>query len=203
MLVFDGRYVLPITPLLIALSVRFAVPLGPSGSSVVSVEAVSDGGRWQTLACVLLVAGLIFVQLYWASPFRTIRHDFQLSVYDAARILKDGQAENAVSIGEGPYPEHGVGWEAGMYAAYFSGSRIVGTLFDLPDISAQDSVIHDISKLSPDAVMVWGLATDAMHSSLVRKLQAAYPDRSAKLIADPHKGVVGVILLRVSHIAVD
>jgi len=202
MLVFDGRYVLPITPLLIALSVRYAVP-AKSSAPAEAVKAMPDSRRWQMLACILLVAGLIFVQLYWASPFRTIRQDFQLGVYDAAKILKDGHVVNAVSIGEGPYPEHGVGWEAGLYAAYFSDSRIVGTLFDLPDNSAQASLIHDISKLSPDAVMVWGSATDPMCSWLVSKLEAAYPDRSAKLITDPRKGVVGVILLRVNRTAVD
>ncbi len=201
MLVFDVRYVLPITPLLIALSVRYAVPAKSSSAPAVGIEAMPDGGRWQVLACMLLVAGLMFVQLYWASPFRIIHQDFQLSVYDAARILKDGHAENALSIGEGPYPEHGVGWEAGMYAAYFSDSRLVGTLFDLPDNSRQNSVIHDISELSPDAVVVWGSASDAMYSSLVSKLQAAYRDRSVKLITDPHKGVVGTILLRVDHTA--
>ena len=202
MLVFDGRYVLPITPLLIALSVRWAVPtkwsLAPTGFG-----AAPDAGRWQMLASGLLAAGLIFVQLYWASPFRTIDRDFQRSVYDAAKILKDAHAETVVSIGEGPYPQHGVGWEAGMYTVYFSHSRIVGMLFDLPDNSGQNSIIHDISELSPDAVMVWG--SDAMYSSLVSKLQATYPDRSAKLITDPRKGAVGTILGRptVDHTLVD
>jgi hypothetical protein len=196
MLVFDARYVLPIIPLLIALSVRFVVPARASATSAeIAPGIVSVGSRWQTLACVLLLVGLIFVQLYWASPFRTIHQDFQLSVYNAAGTLKQSGAESAVTIGQGPYPEHGVGWEAGLYAAYFSGSHLIGTLFDLPQESEQESVIRDVGKLSPDAIMVWGSPGEAKYASLVSKLQAAYPDRSAQLISDPGKGIVGAILI--------
>lgn len=82
----------------------------------------------------------------------------------------------APTVGEGPYPEQGVRWEAGMYAAYFS------------DYPMQLCV---------------GTPSDTKYSSPLSKLQAVYPDRTAKSIADPGKGVVGAILLRVSRTAVD
>ncbi len=101
MLVFDGRYVLPITAVLMALGIRFAVPPRMAGEAITEAEKVDDAGRWQTLAGTLLVIGLIGTQLYWASPFRTIRQDFQRSLYDAADGLRKGQARTVVVIGEG------------------------------------------------------------------------------------------------------
>jgi len=37
-----------------------------------------------------------------------------------------------VVIRRGPYPEHGVGWEAGMYASYFAQCRMVAFGSDIP-----------------------------------------------------------------------
>jgi 4-amino-4-deoxy-L-arabinose transferase-like glycosyltransferase len=205
MLVFDGRYVLPITAVLMALGIRFAVPPGMAREASPDIERVDDAGRWQTLAGTLLVLGLIGAQLYWASPFRTIRQDFQRSLYDAADGLRKGQARTVVVIGEGPYREHGVGWEAGVYAAYFAGARVVGDLFEDPadgvagapaaaNVNA-DSVVGDVGKLNPDAVLVWDTPARSKYSGVVSKLQQTYPDASASSISDPVKGNVGTLIL--------
>ena len=199
MLVFDGRYVIPMVPVLIALAVRFAVPsnrikdLPQSGPAT-----IETANGWQTTAGVLLLIGLIGVQLYWASPFRTIHQDFQRSVYSAAGALKNGSAETVVVIGHGPYPEHGVGWEAGVYAAYFAGTRIVGDLLDVPSGLNVDSVAADVGKLSPDAVMVWGTTSDPTYSSLVDVLRKSNNGVTSSIIRDPKKGEVGTVLVRKS-----
>lgn len=196
MLVFDARYVLPLTPVFIALAVRFALPPGKAGDLPPTDGApLPDTGRWQTAAFVLLALGLLGIQVYWASPFRTIRQDFQQSVYNAADVLEKGQASTVVGIGAGPYPEHGVGWEAGIYAAYFSGSRVVGELLEVPPGLSPDSVVADVKTLAPDAVMLWGAPTDSNYSSLLSKLETAFPEAGSHRITDPRKGDVGAILL--------
>jgi hypothetical protein len=205
MLVFDGRYVLPITAVLMALGIRFAVPPGMAREASTDIEKVDDAGRWQTLAGTLLVLGLIGTQLYWASPFRTIQQDFQRSLYEAADGLRKGQARTVVVIGEGPYPEHGVGWEAGVYAAYFAGARVVGDLFEDtgdavpgsggPGNVDADSAVADVGKLDPDAVLVWGPPVRAKYAGVVSKLQQAYPDAFTSSISDPVKGNVGTLIL--------
>jgi hypothetical protein len=205
MLVFDGRYALPITAVLMTLCIRFAVPPGMARKTSAEVEKVDDAGHWQSFAGMLLILGLIGTQLYWASPFRTIRQDFQRSLYDAADGLRKGQARTVVVIGEGPYPEHGVGWEAGVYAAYFAGARVVGELFEDPADAEQasvvpgnvdaDSVVTDIGRLDPDAVLVWDPPQHAKYAGVVSRLQKAYPDASASRISDPVKGNVGTLIL--------
>jgi 4-amino-4-deoxy-L-arabinose transferase-like glycosyltransferase len=203
MLVFDGRYVLPIAVVLMALGIRFAVPPGMAREATTGVEKVDDAGRWQTLAGTLLIFGLIGTQFYWASPFRTIRQDFQRSLYDAADGLRKGQARTVVVIGEGPYPEHGVGWEAGVYSAYFAGSRVVGDLFEDTGEAGSanqgkvdaDSVVTDVGKLDPDAVLVWDAPQHTKYAGVVDRLQQAYPDASTSSISDPVKGNVGTLIL--------
>jgi 4-amino-4-deoxy-L-arabinose transferase-like glycosyltransferase len=197
MLVFDARYVLPMTPVLMALSVRFAVPAGwTKVSPSAGTETVTNAGGWQKAAGILLVIGLFAVQIYWASPFRTIGQDFQQSVYNAADSLRKGGARNIVAIGEGPYPEHGVGWEAGVYAAYFAGSRIIAELYEVPAGLNPDSVVADVRNLAPDAVMIWGPSSDSGYAAALRRqLQQAYPDASISEINDPYRGRVGAIVL--------
>jgi 4-amino-4-deoxy-L-arabinose transferase-like glycosyltransferase len=199
MLVFDGRYVLPVTAVLMALSIRFAVPVKMSREADTAVEKVDDAGWWQTLAAILLVLGLVGTQLYWASPFRTINRDFQRSLYDAADGLRKGEAQTVVVIGEGPYPEHGVGWEAGVYTAYFAGARVVGDLFEEPGdapVSVDlESLVADVGKLAPDAVLIWDLPRHAKYPGVLSKLQRAYPDATISSIRDPLKGNVGTLIL--------
>jgi hypothetical protein len=205
MLVFDGRYALPITVVLMTLCIRFVAPPGVAGETSAKAEKVDNAGRWQTLAGMLLVLGLIGTQVYWASPFRTLRQDFQRSLYDAADVLRKGHVRTVVVIGEGPYPDHGVGWEAGVYAAYFAGARVVGDLFDEPGDEGSgfaapgnvdaNSVVTDIGKLAPDAVQVWDLPAHARFAGVVSRLQRAYPDAASSSVSDPVKGNVGTLIL--------
>ena len=199
MLVFDGRYILPVTAVLMALSIRFAVPVKMSREADTDVEKVDDAGWWQTLAAILLVLGLVGTQLYWASPFRTMNRDFQWSLYDAADGLRKGEAQTVVVIGEGPYPEHGVGWEAGVYTAYFAGARVVGDLFEEPGnapVSVDaESLVVDVGKLAPDAVLIWDLPTHAKYPGVLSQLQQVYPDATISSIRDPLKGNVGTLIL--------
>jgi 4-amino-4-deoxy-L-arabinose transferase-like glycosyltransferase len=196
MLVFDGRYVLPVTPVLIALGVRFAVPPGKADDVQHSrIEALADAGRWQTAACFLLIAGLLGVQIYWASPFRTIRQDFQHSVYDAADTLQKSGTRSLVAIGAGPYPDHGVGWEAGVYTAYFADAQVVAELYETPPNVDTGAVVTDVQKMDPDAVVLWGASSDSNYIPLLNKLESAYPQAEIRGISDPRKGSVGTVLV--------
>jgi 4-amino-4-deoxy-L-arabinose transferase-like glycosyltransferase len=193
MLVFDGRYVIPVTPILMAFAIRFA--LLPGKAKAPPSEDLARSDRWQSAAGALILLGLIAVQIYWASPFRTIGQDFQRSLYDTATALTEGQARTVVTIGDGPYPEHGVGWEAGIYASYFSGSQIVADLIDKPSLVNSDSIVIDIERLRPDAVIIWGGPTDSLGTTLVRELQVAYPHDRSTIIRDPRRGEVATVVI--------
>ena len=193
MLVFDGRYVIPVTPILMAFAVRFALP--PDKTRDLTSPDLDYAGWWQPSAGALIILGLIAVQVYWASPFRTIHQNFQISVREAAEALTRGRARNVVDIGAGPYPEHGVGWEAGVYAAYLAGSPIVADLLELEPGIQVNSVINDIQKLAPDAVMIWGEPADSTETTLVSAIHRAYPQSISTTIHDPRKGEVGTVVI--------
>jgi len=193
MLVFDGRYLIPPAAVLIALSLGFAAPLNGQNSADSSPRSTSSR-PWQWALSVLIGAGLLGVQLYWASPFRTIRQDYQSSVYRAADSLKQAGCRKIVTIGEGPYPEHGVGWEAGLYSAYFSDSRIIAALF-APLTGVQvGPILSDVSMLAPDAVMIWGSPSVPSYSALIAGFHDAHLRQTSLSIRDPHKGEVGTIV---------
>jgi hypothetical protein len=196
MLVFDGRYVIPMTPVLIAMAARFALPTNWIKDQPQS-GPVTDGtlNGWQTTAGALLVIGLIGVQLYWASPFRTIHQDSQQSVYAAAQAMKSGSASTVVVIGQGQYPERGVGWEAGIYAAYFADAHVIGNLLELPALNV-DAVAADVGKLSPDAVTVWGTSSDPNYAPIVDAIRNANSRMTTSIIRDPKKGEVGTVFVR-------
>jgi 4-amino-4-deoxy-L-arabinose transferase-like glycosyltransferase len=195
MLVFDGRYVIPITPVLISLSVGFFAFTDDFESPALQRKTLRSLRFWQATLGVVLLAGLIGLQVYWASPFRRLHRDYQESVYRAAQILTHGSAASVVTIGEGPYPEHGVGWEAGMYAAYFSGTRVVGELNELPQPNELDSVVADINRLRPDAVMIWGTPADSAYTSLLDALRQREPITTRSSILDPARGDVGTVFV--------
>ncbi len=190
MLVFDSRYVLPLIPVLIAAG---SLPLGRAGKGF---ELLDPGPGLQKVLLVFLAAGALFFQLYWASPFRTINRDFQIVCHDAARELKNlqPQGKNLVTVGEGPFPDEGVGREAGIYTAYFAGRSILGYNVGLPDAAAIPDLAEKISACHADAVLIWGSpASDRyrlLRETLARKLAA----ESSAPITDPQKGEVGAIL---------
>jgi Dolichyl-phosphate-mannose-protein mannosyltransferase len=187
MLVFDGRYVLPLAPLLIAMSVRFLLPQ-QDGVCEQPFPAI-----WRKLLVTALCMGAFFCTVYWASPLRSLNRDFQLSCYDAGRKLRLQAGVRVISIGEGPYPEHGVGWEAGFYAAFFGDREIVAENDKLPSPEMVSPAIADVELAAPDALLVWGKPKDLEYVTLVHGLRQQKTDIPSEKILDPVAGEVGTI----------
>jgi 4-amino-4-deoxy-L-arabinose transferase-like glycosyltransferase len=184
MMVFDGRYLLPFLPLALAVGTRFLV-----------ADPRLNYKGWRKASILLVVLGAVASLVYPSSPFRVLTRDFQIPSYAAGKILRMHSAETSlVSIGSGPFPEHGVGWEAGYQAAYFGSARLIATLESLPDSAELPTVVADIERASPDAVAVWGKPDNVQYMALVGALAAQYRNRSIEKIDDPVLGEVGTIL---------
>jgi hypothetical protein len=196
MLVFDGRYVIPIFAVLIALTLGAFVPARVSHVDTKDdVESWYEARRWKAASALVLFLSLIAVQIYRGSPFRYLRQDFQESAYDGASALRNANAKTIVVIGAGPYPEHGVGWEAGFYSAYFASSHVVGNMDELPSSDHKDSVISDIARLDPDAVMVWGTPSNINYSLTITGVREAHHGSETRIVRDPERGEVGTVVL--------
>ncbi len=195
MLVFDGRYVLPMAAVLMCISARFSVPEKWISGTSAPETAGAGFWVWQSVAGGLLVAGLIGVQIYRSSPFRSLRQDYQLSTYSAAEVLDAAHVKKVVIVGTGPYPEHGVGWEAGVYSSYFAGTRILGNRVEIPRAEQMPEFQQDLQHLHPDAVMVWGVATDPLFSTAAEALRTWYPQNITSTIVDPKHGPVGAVVI--------
>jgi len=134
--------------------------------------------------------------VYWASPFRAVDRDFEASCYQAAAVLRNAAPGGTlVSIGDGPYPEHGVGFEVGSYAAYMAGWRLVGGNAELPPPAAANALVSRTLAVKADAVAVWGSPVDPAYVQIVEKIRLAPELLSASTFADPYKGEVGTIFL--------
>ena len=185
MLVFDSRYLYPLIPLLLAIAAGF-----------LAGESAFDHRLWRRICLALVVAGVVISLTYRSSPFRALTRDFQASCYEAANRLKTHGSVRLVSLGEGPFPEHGVGWEAGYKTAFFAGSRIVGTMDALPDSAQLSSVMLDVERMSPDAILVWGKPDEPRRASLIQDLVHLHQPSSIENIVDPGLGEVGVVMFR-------
>lgn len=183
MLVFESRYLYPLVPLMMAVAARFLIP-----------DEGWNHNIWRAIAIALAVLGEIAALGYSASPLRMITRDYQVGCYNAAHQLEVRDAKNIVSLGAGPFPEHGVGWEAGYKTAFFADRRLIAAADDLPPSDKTAAVLRDLGKASPDAIIVWGNAKDAQYVGLVRTLAAAYPTAVAENISDPRLVTVGTIL---------
>jgi len=183
MLVVDSRYLYPLMALIPALSAGFVTDEGDPGFRL-----------WRRICLALVVIGVVFSMTYWASPFRTLTRDFQLSCYDAGQHLKAHPGSRIVSLGAGPFPGHGVGWEAGFKSAYFGERRLVATMDSLPDSRQLSSLMTDIQKSSPAAILVWGRPDNSRRSDLLQRLALLYPHSSTEKILDPALGEVGVVV---------
>ena len=182
-LVFDDRYLFPLIPLVLALAARFLVP-----------DQESDHDVWRKLSLALVVLGTIASLVYPSSPFRLLTRDFQTSCYDAGRRLKAHPGSSVVSIGSGPFPGHGVGWEAGYKASFFGEAKIIGAMDFLPQSTQLISLATDLRKASPDAILVWGRPDDTAYTGLIHSLILQYPHSSSEKIVDPVLGEVGTVL---------
>jgi hypothetical protein len=182
MLVFDGRYLYPIIPLMLAVAVGIVEQTEP-------VQRI-----WQQALFAFIVLGIIASLLYSSSPFRTLTRDFQVSCYRAGQGLRAHPGSTVASVGYGPYPEHGVGWEAGFKSAYFGDRRMIASTEKLPTLEEIPAVLGDISKASPDAILVWGKPGDEKYDALVRQLIREYAGSSEETLMDPFLGEVGSAL---------
>lgn len=182
MLVFITTYAFPLVPLIMAITSRF----------LVSDAQFTANPGWQRLCIVLAVAGLMVAIAYRSSPFRTLDRNFQMSCYDAARKLDAYPGSRVVTIGSGPYPGFGVGWEAGYRTAFFADRRIVAETPVLPTELAP--LMSDIEKSSADAVLLWGNPSDPRFQLILGCLTAQY--RVILPILDPSLGQVGTVLIR-------
>jgi hypothetical protein len=178
MLVFDGRYLYPIIPLLLAVSVGF---LEQRGARLL-----------QRAFLALIVLGIFVSLVYPSSPFRTLTRDFQISCYQAGLSLRAHPGSTVVSVGSGPYQEHGVGWEAAYKSAYFGDRRLIAVTETLPSSENVPAILSDISKASPDAILVWGKPGNARYEALVQQLVHEYAGRQP--LMDPFLGEVGSVL---------
>ena len=188
-LVFDERYLFPLIPLLLAVAARFLVPGNKDNK-----DDEFDHAPWRKLCITLVVLGTIASIVYPSSPFRRLTRDFQSSCYDAGRHLQEHTGLRVVTIGSGPFPEHGVGWEAGFKASFFGGRRIIAATEALPQSTQLSSLVADLQKASPDAILIWGKPDEARYTGLLQSLALRYPRSSREKIVDPVLGEVGTVL---------
>lgn len=179
MLVVDERYILPLFPLVIAIGSRFLEYSFSERTRVLRFAA------W-----VLAIGGVLWSLLYPSSPFRVQRRDFQAICYEAGKALGQNPGTEIVSIGSGPFPEHGVGWEAGYKAAFFGEKRLIATDDAWPSKQPL-SVLNDLDKVHVSAILVWG-GNSQPREELLAKLRGSYIQHSR--ILDPILGDVGVVL---------
>ena len=185
MLVFDGRYLFPVYPLVMAVSVASIVP-----SSQIALV-----GRLQRVGLAsLIVAGVIFGLCYRSSPWRIVTRDFQQSCRDASIKLARQHVESVVTVGAGPYPEYGVGWEAGFIASFLSGSRVIAQSGSLPERSVLPSFLTDMRKVDPDALLIWGDAREKRYAEVEAFCLTSFPGARMGHIYDFDRGHVGAIL---------
>lgn len=191
MLVFDGRYVIPVVAVLIAIASPILLPPTLAGSAPSPSPWI-----WKS-ALSLFAVSTIFFAVYWASPFRTVDRDFEASCYQAAALLQHEEPRGTlVSIGDAPYPEHGIGFEAGPYVAYLAGWRLVGKNAQLPDLAATDALATKALGTPSDAVMVWGSPLTPAYPRIVQTIQHALGASTSHPISDPYKGEIGTLILR-------
>jgi len=185
MLVFDTRYVIPLAPLLMAATVPFVMP-GIQNARFC---------RARVIAVALFVSGTIFFQVHRASPFRSLRQDYQLGCYDAARKLGTIPSCNKlVVIGRGPYQEHGVGWEAGIYASFLAQCRMIAFSPDVPDLDKSDATQRDLLAVEPDAILLFGRKDNEAYDHLVTTTQKSRSDLLSEEIVDPQAGEIGTLM---------
>lgn len=180
LLVFDGRYLYPIIPLVLAVAVGFVIEIGAP--------------LWRRALIALIVLGVLATLVYSSSPFRAITRDFQSSCYQAGERLRAHSGTTVVTLGSGPYPAHGVGWEAGYKAAYFGDRRLIGAAAKLPGVEEIPALLGDVVRAKPDAILIWGKPGEIRYDALVEQLVQEYAGDSSDILMDPFYGEVGTAL---------
>jgi 4-amino-4-deoxy-L-arabinose transferase-like glycosyltransferase len=191
MLVFDSRYILPITAILMATASPFIVAGGDR-----QPDRLQAAPALRRVSLSLLLISTVFFTFYWASPFRTASRDYQMSCYHAAALLKTTQptGESLVSIGNGPYPDHGIGFEAGVYVAYLTGRHLVAMNSALPEGNQANQLVAAVVSKKADAVLVWGQPNTRAYQAILDQLRNPQGDSSDQAILDPQMGEVGRVV---------
>jgi len=191
MLVFDTRYVLPITPILIAIASYFLVAGETSPPNPLRASSIL-----RKTAHGLLLTSMVFLTFYWASPFRTVDRDFQASCYHAADLLKNSQpaGESLVSIGDGPYPEHGIGFEVGVYVAYLTGRHLTALNSALPAGDEASRLAEAVLGKKADAVLIWGKPGNLAYQTIIDRIRNSPGASLDRAILDPKLGEVGRVV---------
>jgi hypothetical protein len=184
LLVFDERYLFPLIPLLLAVGARFLV-----------ADPELNHTTWRNICIALTLIGLSASLAYRSSPFRVLTRDFQLISYQTGAFLESHKASaRVVSIGSGPFPEYGVGWEVGYQTAFFGGGRLVATADSLPHENTLGVLEIDLARAAPDAIVVWGKASDPKYAVLIERLASdGVCNISQQTITDPVVGDVGLL----------
>jgi hypothetical protein len=184
LLVFEGRYLFPLLPLVLTIAARFLI-----------ADEEMNHRTWRRISVALVILGVAVSLIYQASPFRQLTRDFQTSSYNAGALLRrHSTAPSIVSLGSGPFPEHGEGWESGYQAAYFGGGRLIGTARSLPSSGDMETLLSDLRKASPGVVLVWGRPADGVYADAVRIIGSQYAHDGIEKIEDPVLGEVGAAL---------
>ena len=66
----------------------------------------------------------------------------------------------------------------------------------LPDSNQASSLMADIERATPDAILVWGRPDDAKRASVIQSLVPVYRPNSIEKILDPSLGEVGMVMFR-------
>jgi 4-amino-4-deoxy-L-arabinose transferase-like glycosyltransferase len=185
LMAIEARYLLPISVLVIAVGSRV----------IVSQELIGNGVQTSVLvaaiASICIIAQAIFLNAYGGSPLRT-RRDFQAPYRDIGRILIANPG-NVVSYGVPPNSALGIGWEAGYYASFFGGQRLVGFSTSLP--GTESSVCDDLNLVAPRSVTVWGSQEAPRYSDTLGRVETCGYSLAAKAL-DPVDGEIGSLLVR-------
>ncbi|MFY9558901.1 MAG: hypothetical protein WAQ52_01585 [Terriglobales bacterium] len=191
MLVFDTRYLWPIIPILMAIVSHFMVA-GGNGQP----DRLRAAPTLRKISLGLLLISTAFSAFYWASPFRTASRDYQMSCYHAADLLKAEQpgGDSLVSIGNGPYPDHGIGFEAGVYVAYFARRQLVALNSALPEGEQANQLSAAVLGKNADAVLVWGQPETRAYQTIVDQLRNSPGVSWDRAILDPKMGEVGRVI---------
>jgi hypothetical protein len=142
---------------------RIGIPqkrLGVTGQTVEVRRYLLRSVRfWVTIGTRNLQIGVPWILVFLFLVYRTSlvnSHIDESISYRAGAILAqmDEPVGSVVSIGSGPFPEHGVGWEAGSKATYFAGKRLIATDETVPSEKELPALVSDLAKAAADAVLV-------------------------------------------------
>jgi hypothetical protein len=180
MFTIDSRYLYPIIPLWFSFAAGYLC------------RTLEPKSRMVRAACIILtLSGVGFSLTYWSSPFRTNTRDWQIVCRVAGESLRRHAATTVVSVGSGPFPEHGVGWEAGYLSCYFGGAKLIATADGIP--ANLDVLSADLSQTGSDAVLIWN--RNRSERTLISRIPVL-DDAERVEIIDPQFGEVGLVFYR-------